>query len=300
MIFFKGNVIQGDLVNSDVLNTFVVLSEFRSYTKTAHRMNTSQSTISKRIESLENEVNAKLVIRDKKSTKLTAKGVEFLQYAKEILELEKKAISSLNGDHAFFDCIRIGCVTSLFLNRVSDYLIAFEKDNPDIAIHIFDGCSDEMLNLLYDNEIDVCFSYFPFCDNNYHCMELATDEVVLATGRRNPCFENGISSEELRDLPLIREEVTYLADPEWFEYIYSGKGSKNVRLETGGFSLQFLRKGIGYGFAQRRQAQEYLDSGELTAIDITDHNPLEIKSYMVYRNMDTGYKRRFVEFFDNI
>lgn len=286
-------------VNSDLLKTFVVLSELQSYTKTAQKINVSQSTISKRIDDLERELDTELVERNKKYIKLTPRGAAFLQYAKEILRIEQNAIETLKAAESVCDCINIGSVTSLLLSRVSDCLVSFQKSCPGVSLHIYDGCSDEMLNLLYDNRIDFCFSFFPFRDNNYHCREFAKDEVILVTSPKNFNYPDGISAEELRLLPIIYDELTRLADPAWFDYIYSGKGRTLLYLDSGFLSGSFLASGIGYGFVLKRQAQDAIRQGKLVEIKIAEREKLEIQSYVVYRNTETEYKRVFIQFLES-
>lgn len=153
-----------------------------------------------------------------------------------------------------------------------------------------------MLNLLYDCKIDACIGFFPFRENNYHCRELADEEVVLATGPGNNAYPGGISIEELRRVPLIRDELTYLADPEWFEYIYSGEGKTVAYIDTGSMSAPFLTSGIGYGFLLKSQADRLVADGALRIIDILGWDRLKIKCYLIYRSLGSDDQEKFIRY----
>jgi DNA-binding transcriptional LysR family regulator len=281
-------------VNSEVLRTYVTLLEKLSFTKTAQFYNVSQSTVTKRIDALETEVGVQLIVRSKKSVVPTAKGTLFLEYAKSILETEGSALKAVNGGRVCYECLKVGCVTTLLLLNVSNMIISFQQENPEISVDVREGSSHTMLSLLYDNEVDVCFSFFPFRDNNYVCDKCFEDEIILVSHPGKNLFSDGITVEQLRQIPLIKDEFTYISDPKWFEYIYSGAGQKAVHMAIGSYTLPFLLGGIGYGFAARTQAQPFLDSGDLVEIHILDRPELKYSSYVIYKIVETGSKRLFI------
>ncbi len=75
-------------MNSTYLQTFITLAKTGSYTKTAQMMVVVPSTISKQIKLLEEELGCTLVIRDKKTVRLTSAGEALLKHARQILEIE--------------------------------------------------------------------------------------------------------------------------------------------------------------------------------------------------------------------
>ena len=75
-------------MNSTYLQTFITLAKTGSYTKTAQMMVVVPSTISKQIKLLEEELGCTLLIRDKKTVRLTSAGETLLKHARQILEIE--------------------------------------------------------------------------------------------------------------------------------------------------------------------------------------------------------------------
>jgi len=268
--------------------------ELSSFTKTALLLKVSQSAVTKRIDALEEEAAVQLVVRDKRSVIPTARGRTFLEYAKKILDMERLAISAVSDGKTCFECVNVGCVTSLLLMRVSNMIVSFMEKTPEISVNIACGSSNELLNMLYDSRLDVCFSFFPFSENNYCCTECFEDEIMLVASPKNNCYPEGISVERLRTLPLIKDNFSYIADPNWFEYVYSGVGQKILQLGVGSFEIPFLIGGIGYGFVAGIQAQPFLESGELVRIKILGRERLTYKSYLIHKSSVTDSTRCFV------
>ena len=286
-------------MNSEVLNTYVSLLELSSFTKTAQQLKITQSAVTKRIDALEAEMGTELIIRNRKNVIPTAKGKVFFDYAKSILELEAFALAAVSDSRACQECVLVGSVTSLLLIRVSEMIISFMQEEPSVSIEITNNHSKDLLNLLYDDKIDVCFSHFPFRENNYTCTEIMEDEIILVTAPKNNCYSNGITAEQLRVLPLIQDNCSYVADPEWFEYIFSGSGEKVLRVGVGSFAIPFLQEGIGYGFISSKQAQPLLNDGKLTRINILEHKPLVYKGYIIYKTAVLPSTKRFIDYILN-
>jgi DNA-binding transcriptional LysR family regulator len=67
------------------LLTFVTISNLKSFTKAADKLNISKSVVTKRINDLEGLVGMILLARTKKEVNLTTEGKNFLNYCNEIL-----------------------------------------------------------------------------------------------------------------------------------------------------------------------------------------------------------------------
>lgn len=286
-------------MNSESLKTFVTLASVGSYTKAAQKMLVVQSTISKRVKELETELGKELIIRDKKSIKLTAAGKVFLRYAEEIVALEMKCIQETSKVGTQQGTLNLGCVQSLFESHVADCLAGFCEQYPDIYVKVMTQSSQYLLNHLYDERIDVCFSYRKFSEKNYRCIPFITDEMVLVTRADNKLYEDGITDEEITKLPLIQEGLTCVSDTEWFRRIFEDNITPRMYIGTGNYILPFLKRGIGYGFVIKSFAQEALDQGQLRIIPLLDRKTPLLQSYLVYKISGSPTKDAFVDYVSN-
>ncbi len=93
----------------DHLEEFVALARFLSFTETASKLNVSQPTLSKHINSLERELKVPLFSRKGSSVALTKAGKLVLPHAFEILEARKQmAIAAKRGASMLTPHLTIG------------------------------------------------------------------------------------------------------------------------------------------------------------------------------------------------
>ena len=126
---------------------FLRLCETSNLTRTATLCNVSPSTLSRTLNKLERELNAKLCIRDKKGIFITEAGRKFEAFAKKTLNSYSELESELDsGLGAVSGVIKIYCsVTAsyLFIPRLLNELhltapnleIKLETGDPADALH---------------------------------------------------------------------------------------------------------------------------------------------------------------------
>lgn len=90
-------------MNIDYLRTFLTLAENGSFSETAKEHIVVQSTVSSRIQELEKELGQSLFIRNYNHAELTLAGQVFLEYAKNIVELENRAIDRIVWSVSFLN-----------------------------------------------------------------------------------------------------------------------------------------------------------------------------------------------------
>lgn len=270
-------------MNSEFLRTFVTLAQNGSYTKTAQQLIVVPSTISKQVKQLETEFGRELVIRGKKSVKLTRAGEIFLEYAKRILDTEAACKAEIDAVFESEVNLRIGTVFSLFQTHVTEWLSSYLKDNPTTNCSVVIDHSQVLLNALYDGEVDLCFSFRSFRENNCECIPFILDEMVLVTGAGNDSFPEGVTIEELKTLPLVRESQMKVADKDLYDQLFEHNENVVLSIAKGNLIVPFLKSGIGYGFAARRFIKAELSAGQLREIPILDRETPMLQSYLVYK-----------------
>ena len=90
------------------LKCFVVLSDKKKFTEAAFECNMTQSTLSKKIKKMENELGVQLFNRTMHETVLTVEGEKFYKYAKSILMMYDRALVELQPN-----TFRLGCMSVL-------------------------------------------------------------------------------------------------------------------------------------------------------------------------------------------
>ena len=143
---------------------FVMAAEHLSFSKVAELTYTSQSSVSKYISMLEDELNDELFIRDGRGVVLSDFGAAFLPHAREMLDKERESLKALRNfkkNQKYF-LIRIGIDIMLtvsppdifFLNLMKSINV-FRTSSPHVTFDIKYYESAELYNNLSNNRLDV-------------------------------------------------------------------------------------------------------------------------------------------------
>ncbi len=267
----------------ETLKTFITLANLGNFTQTAQQHMVVQSTVSSRIRDLEEEVGTPLFIRERKNLRLTPAGEFFLSYANQIVTLENYALSGINMMGAYSDSLRIGSVHTLYDCHLGKYLTAYLKQYPDYSVKILLDHSRNLLNMLYDNIIDVCFTYRKFLHFNYECIPFRTESILLVTGAGKNHWDNGISVEDLKKLPLFYSYFIEATDSSWFHHMFPRHTIYPLEIDVGSKLIHFLEAGIGYSFLPESAVSDFLKSGRLTSIPVLDLPIPKLQSYIILK-----------------
>ena len=81
------------------IKSFLSVSKMLNFTNAARQNGVPQSTISRHINDLEQQLGVKLFYRTKRDVQLTAEGRTFIPYAQEILEAARKGSYAVKQLH---------------------------------------------------------------------------------------------------------------------------------------------------------------------------------------------------------
>jgi DNA-binding transcriptional LysR family regulator len=127
---------------------FVVVADELHFGRAAARLHVSQPALSKQIRKLEDQLGARLLVRDSRHVALTVRGEAFLLDARELLKLAEKMQQQPDGNR-----VRIAHIFELATSReVAD---AYSKARPDVTIVEQAMDSVTQLDALIENRLDV-------------------------------------------------------------------------------------------------------------------------------------------------
>jgi len=138
---------------------FATVADEQSFTRAAEKLRIAQPAISQQIRTLEEELEVKLLLRTKRSVRLTAAGQVFLREAKEILKrVEQSRTHARRAAQGATGTLSIGCfgwTASLFLPEL---IHAYRTRYPAVRITLDEQLPREQLEALEAGRIDVGFT----------------------------------------------------------------------------------------------------------------------------------------------
>lgn len=265
----------------ELLITFIYLAKLKNFTKTAEQLHVVQSTITSRIKHLEYYIGEALFIRTNKNVELTNAGEAFLPYAKQLLSIQKSAIFRIKALELFNDTLNLGAVHSIYDGHVKDMLLKFMKQNKKIAVKVTIEHSEELIQMLHEDQLDIAFTYWDIKSPKFICEPFYSDKIILVTGSQNSATASGITDDELRNLPLLCSSILTAPFQEWFYSIFPKNYVFPLDINISSSIITFLKEGIGYSFMMESAVRRFLDDGSLAEVKLLDSTPPSMDSFIL-------------------
>lgn len=145
-------------LNLDLLRTFITIAETGSFTRTAERLYSTQSTISMQVKRLEEQVNKRLLEREGRHIKLTGAGAVLLSYSKRLLEISDEARHYFDSAQTTGEA-RIGVPESFAVQKLPPILGKFKQAYPDVHLVVKHGAKSELRAAVTKGELDVALAF---------------------------------------------------------------------------------------------------------------------------------------------
>lgn len=254
------------------LEEFITLAEKKNFLEAAESLHISQSSLSKHIKKLEDELGVPLFHRTTRTVFLGEFGQLLLPYAKKIVELNYDFTAAINNKmHRDSGNIILGSIPSMSQHNITDLIAGFLKENPNISLQTIEGDSTFINELLLEGKCDIAF--------------LRSDEVSIKDFISFPYLIDSLMAIVPADHPLAGSQSiqlsqlngeTFLLFPEQsymnkiciracrnagFEPNIAYTGSRGTNI------IDLVRKGAGITLMMRRPSSGFKDK-ELAAISI--------------------------------
>lgn len=165
-------------MNQAELATFLAVADLRSLARAAQRLNVTQSTVTSRLDSLEEKLGQTLLHRRKSGTELTSAGFKFLRYAELVTQLWRQANYEIGLPKGFTGVCNIGCYVDLWEGLCTRFLDHMHRKRPDVAVAVWPGDQHNIDRWLDTGLVDIAFCYSPQARGRFAVREIGTDEFV--------------------------------------------------------------------------------------------------------------------------
>jgi len=181
-----------------------------SFSKAAKSLYISQQALSKIIQNLENELGSPLFARAHSGVTLTDFGRRVLVQSWEIIaNIDKLYEISGQWDKAQA-VIRVGFPKATYQCRdgsdfISESIRQFKVNHPGVILDITELPSDECLNLLEAELLDIVMAMGPVDFSRYYCHKVVDENILLLVSP-----EHRLSTYERVSLNDIRDEKFFI------------------------------------------------------------------------------------------
>jgi DNA-binding transcriptional LysR family regulator len=251
------------------LEAFVWVADLGSFRKAAERLSTTQPNISTRISGLEQLLDVTLMERDAGSVRLTSKGVELLEHARQVLRSAEKFMEA-SGQAALYEgVLKLGVTELVLATWLRDFMKQLKQDYPNILVELTVDLSANLNEELFSRSIDLAFQSGPFERQTTGVEELGTYRWIwVASPELNNLHHKELSVEQLLQYPVL----THARDTRPYEEIaahFRSTRASMVRLVPSSnlaACLHMVIDGMGTAAMPAAMVRDCIQAGQLRQI----------------------------------
>lgn len=170
-------------VDIDRARTFLEIIHTGSFLKAADRLHVTQTTVSARIRTLEEELGKRLFVRNRTGATLTPDGREFERFAQSFVQIWERARQQLSVPPGRTSVIALGGELSLWNPLMLEWLVWMKKARPEIALRAHVGVPDQLVEQLRTGVLDIAVLYAPKLLPGFKIELVEAEQLVLVKAR---------------------------------------------------------------------------------------------------------------------
>ncbi len=148
-------------MNLRFVEAFYWVASLKSISRAADKLFLTQSAMSSRISTLEEELGVLLLDRRDKQFKLTAAGVRFLVYAQKLLELQREVKAEMGAGAPLAVSMRIGAIESVLHSWLIPWLEKLRREQPGLELELAVETTPILMDHIQRGTVDLVFAALP-------------------------------------------------------------------------------------------------------------------------------------------
>lgn len=273
------------------IDTFLEIVRAGSQTAAADVLNITQTSISKRIKALEDELGMQLLERGKgiRQVKLTPSGEEFLRIAEQwnLLSREVKILSSQGPRLS----LTIGAVDSLNVFVLPRLYRELHAENPSMKIEIRTLHSDEMYEKIEQRQLDLAFALRERSSPNVNVEVFFTSPMVVL-GLQDKKFKLG---KKVRPQDLSADHELFVPwgrqFDAWHDHWWDPLNPSRIKLDSGHLILSMLHHPAQWAIVPLWLAKAMVSRGPFLIRELTDAPPAYTCYKLTHKQPTAGTTR---------
>jgi LysR family transcriptional regulator, flagellar master operon regulator len=241
----------------DRARTFLEIVNTGSFLRAADRLNVTQTTVSARIRTLEEELGRPLFIRNRNGAQLTAAGREFERFALSFVQVWERARQQLAMPPGRTSVLALGGELSLWNPLLLDWLVKMKAVKPEIALRAHVGMAEQLLEQLRAGVLDIAVLYAPKLMSGFKVELIEEEELILV---RSAGRDGGEAGE------YVHVDWGPLFDAQ-HGGMSSTDGEPGLMVGLGPLGLSYILRAGGMGYFRRGVASPFIEAGDLEIVE---------------------------------
>lgn len=272
-------------INIELLKTFYIVAKYKNITKASNELLVSQSTVSKSIKNIEEQLDCQLFTRSKKGVELTKEGEILYNSTEKVLNILNNDLKKITKTKTIN--ILVGKV--LADKVLVPYINLFQKKYPNIKINL--SCTDikGVKSKLKNDEVDIAIGYYiEDLEDNYEQKKISQElhPIFVCNNNYKELINKTIKVKELEKYPYIissKGATTYQYALDFFQ---ENNLDITPTMEILGTSLitQLVKNGLGISILTKEFIEEELKNQKLFEIQLEQELETRHLTIITYKN----------------
>lgn len=254
----------------DQARTFLAITAHGSFVEASKQLHLTQSTVSARIQRLEDELGTRLFVRNRSGANLTLAGRRFIDYAKRLVLTADQARDDIGLPERYLASLRVGGRIALWEGFLPQWVGWMRQQTTDVVIHSEIGFEEDLMHRLIEGSLDIGLMYTPRHSPGLIVEHLFDETLVLVSSRRD---DSGPG-----------DDYIYI---EWGPGFYAQHAQSYPDLarpsqlaNIGWLGVQLILENSGSCFLPARMVAPFISAGQLYRVNGSPKYLLP--AYMVY------------------
>ena len=241
-------------MNLAAVETFLVVVETGNLNKAAERLNVTQSTVTARLDALDEALGQKLLVRSRKGAQLTKAGFAFQRHAELIVRTWEQGHKAVGLPKGFSGMVSLACQSDVWEGAGETWVADVQSARPELAIEVWPGEMPDINRWLASGLVDAAITLVPASVGGVSSRELSRDRLVqVATvSREAKAWDEGYIYVDLG--PDFRRQHS-LAWP--------GDDTAHITFGSSSWALAYLLNKGGSAYLPWRLARPHVEAGRL-------------------------------------
>jgi len=178
-----------EIMDTELARTFLTVVAEGNFISAADKLHVSQSTVSTRIHTLEDQLGCVLFVRNKAGTTLTPAGRQFQKHATALVRTVERARHDIGVPKGFSGTLNIGGRIGLWEEFLLHWLPLMQTNNPNISIRADSALESELMQGLIEGRTDIGVMYTPQSRPGLKVEQLFEERLVMVSTDPNSAPE---------------------------------------------------------------------------------------------------------------
>lgn len=267
-------------MNLQDVSLFLVITETRSLTQAAKRQGISAMAVSRRLASLEQALGTRLLQRTTRSVSLTQEGMEFIPYARALIDAETGARALFSpSTQGASGLLRITAPSGFGRRNILPLVPELLSENPELSIDL--QLSEDVVDIV-GRGIDVAIRIAPLKDSTLIARKITDNpRIICASPAYLTAKGKPVTVEDLTQHNCLRLSSV----PQWILERAGDILRVGVEGRFSSDNVEGVREMcvLGLGIAQltRWDVMQEIQEGTLVEIELSDARPQDLSVWAV-------------------